>query len=174
MIAENDVLFVVDGDNIFRSVQSRYGKDKRVSYIKLIEVLKKGRSDTLHYHMAIFVTLKSGLNSQMGFITRLSEIGFDIHTFLSEFDPETGVVNRHDFTQEMIAYIRDFRCNGNYPKQLVVASAKGALADLYTCLTYFGVSIEVMYVGETISSKIQDVDKYTILGEDVLYKQETS
>ena len=32
MIAERDVLFVVDGDYIFRSAQATYGKEYRISY----------------------------------------------------------------------------------------------------------------------------------------------
>ena len=170
MIAEKDLLFVVDGDNIFRSAQAMYGKDCRVSYLKLMETLKKDRSQDICFHMAVFVTLKSGMNTQLGFISRLSQMGFDIHTFLSEFDPKTGEVKRHDFSQEMIDYIKDFRCHGNYPKTLVVASASGAFADLYTGLAYLGVTIEIMYFGETLSGRIQDVDKKVILGQEVLYR----
>lgn len=171
MISEKDVLFVVDGDNIFRSVQTYHGKDKRVSYLKLIELLKKDRPVNLCYHLAVFVTLKYGVNTQLQFISRLSSMGYDIHTYVLEYNDKTGEIKRHDYIEEMIQYIKNFRCDDNYPKNLVVASANGALADLYTALSWYGISIEVMFVGDTLSQKVKDVEKRTVLGEEVLYIQ---
>jgi len=169
MIAEKDVLFVVDGDYIFRSAQATYGKDCRISYPKLQELMKRGRAHDLCYHMAVFVTVKSERNTQLGFVSRLSQLGFDIHAFVSEYDVLTGEVRRKDYLAEMVQFIKDFRCHGNYPRTLVVASASAALADLYIGLAYLGVVIEVMYV-DTLSAKITDIHKSILLGEDVLYK----
>lgn len=170
MVSDSDVLFVVDGDYIFRSAQAAYGKDYRISYSKLQELLRRGRGEGLCYHMAVFVTLKSGRNTQLGFVSRLSQLGFDIHAFVSEYDPLTGEVRRKDYATEMIEFIKDFRCRGgDYPRTLVVASASAALADLYIGLAYLGVVIEVMYV-DTLSAKITDIHKSILLTEDVLFK----
>jgi hypothetical protein len=169
MIAERDVLFVVDGDYIFRSAQATYGKEYRISYPKLQDLMKRGRERDLCYHMAVFVTVKSERNTQLGFVSRLSQLGFDIHAFASEYDVLTGEVHRKDYLAEMVQFIKDFRCRGNYPRTLVVASASAALADLYIGLAYLGVVIEVMYV-DALSAKITDIHKSILLGEDVLYK----
>lgn len=169
MIAEKDLLFVVDGDYIFRSVQAAYGKDYRISYPKLQELVRRGRGQDLCYHTAVFVTVKSERNTQLGFVSRLSQLGFDIHAFASEYDALTGEVHRKDYVGEMIQFIKDFRCRGNYPRTLVVASASAALADLYIGLAYLGVVIDVMYV-DTLSAKITDIHQSILLGEDVLYK----
>ena len=169
MISDHDVLFVVDGDYLFRSAQIAYGNDYRISYSRLQDLVRQGRDPDLAYHMAIFVTVKAGRNSQLGFVSRLSHLGFDIHAFLSDIDPHTGDIRRHDYTDEMLHFIRDFRCDGNFPRTLVVASASAALADLYIGLAYLGVLIEVMYV-DTLSAKITDIHKSILLGQDILYK----
>lgn len=169
MIAEKDLLFVVDGDYLFRSAQVTHGKEYRISYSKLQEVLKRGRDRDLCYHMSIFVTLMPGMNSQLGFISRLSHLGFDIHAHVTECDPVTGEMKRRSYLDDMIEFIRDFRCQGNYPRTLVVASGSTTLADLYIGLAYLGVKIEVMYVG-TLSNKITDIHKSILLTGDILYR----
>src|SRR5690349_1944185 len=169
MISEKDVLFVADGDNLFRTVRGLYGKEYRVSYVRLKDALRVGRPHDMCYHMAMFHTVMRDMTTQMGFISRLSMLGYDVHTATSTIDPDTGEVHRKSTAEDIIAYIRDFRCRDRFPKTVVVASASGAFADLYTALTYQGVTVELLYFGDTLSQRIQDVARVTVLDEAVLY-----
>jgi len=168
MIAANDLLFVADGDNLFRSVQSFYGKDHRVSYLKLRDFLKHGRDNISCFHLAIFVTIKADFNKQLGFVGRLSTMGYDVKTFLSTIDVG-GTVQRQDTAPEIIKYVVDFRCRGDYPGTVVLASASGAFADLYSALGYQGIAVEVFHFGDTPSKRITDVSRMVQLDESLLY-----
>lgn len=170
MIAENEVLFVVDGDNLYRQAQEKYGQDYRVSYSKLQEFVRQGRPYGTCYHMVVFVTIKAGKNKQLGFVSRLNMFGYETRTFLSTYDEQTGVVERRSISDSMIEYIRDFRCHGDIiPKTIVVASSSGAFADLYVALAYLGVSIEVLYAN-TVSQKIDEVSRLVALAPECFYK----
>ena len=172
MISDTDVLFVCDGDNIFKAVQATYGKDRRISYIKLIERLRESKPLETCYHLHVFVTVREHLLTQMPFVSRLSMLGFTVHPYTSSLNDTTGEVHRQDTSKDIIHTIAEFRCKENYPRTLVVATSSGAYADLYTALAYQGVNIEVWYFGPNLSSKIMDVSKRVQLGEDVLYTQE--
>ena len=173
MMSANEVLFVVDGDNLFKAVQAAYGKERRISYIKLLDLLKSGRSEDTVYHTHIFVTVREHLMTQIPFVSRLNMLGFTVHPFTSSIDETTGEVTRIDISKAIIELIATFRCpRGEYPKTLIVASSSGAYADLYTALAYQNVNIEVWWFGINFSNKIVDVDKKVHLGEEALYIQE--
>lgn len=169
MILDNELLFVIDGDNIFRQGQKYYGEDCRVSYKKLKEWVRQDRPPEMKYHMVVFMTLKAGVNSQLKFVARLDYLGFETKTFLSKYDEATGLVERTSTADAIITYIKNFRCQGDhYPKTVVVASASGEFADLYTGLSFLGVSVEVMYV-DVLSKRVQDVDKRIIIAPEMFF-----
>jgi hypothetical protein len=171
----HDVLCAVDCDYLYGAARELYGDASRISFLRLQELMKHGRSPeyTYQYHAFLAVKKVASNHGQLQFVSRLGQWGYAVHAGSLSYHPVTKEKERDNITGMMIEFIKDTWMSGTFAQTLIVASGSVLFYDLYAFLAHYGIAIEVMSFTPlhfpAFHLDAPPFSKHVLLTEDVLY-----
>ena len=172
MIGEQDLLVVLDCETLFRGVQTTYGVGARINYKKMTESLTTLRPASC-IHLRAYVMVKAGQYGQIDFLSRLTDIGYDVKPLLSHYDAATQISQHEDIFERIHEETINFSCVNGYPKTVIVGCGSIMLLSLYQELQARGSTAIVIGFGKSVSSFLYGVEK-KILGPEFLLEKSVS
>jgi len=156
----------VDGQNLFHSAKSIYGRDAWVDYEALMEGALKGRTLV----RAIVYTVLVDDVDQTGFIEVLKRIGYEVRAKHARVLPDGSMKADWD-----MGIATDSIAISSRLDTVVLVSGDGDFVDLVNFLRARGVRVEVLSFDETAASELQKAaDAYYSLGMEVIHIKSSS
>ncbi len=156
----------VDGQNLFHSAKSVYGRDAWVDYDALLDEAVKGRALV----RAIVYTILVEDVDQSGFLEVLRRLGYEVRAKRARVLPDGSMKADWD-----MGIATDSIAMADKLDTVVLVSGDGDFVDLVTFLQARGVRVEVMSFDETAASELQrTANAYYSLGMEVIHIRSTS
>jgi uncharacterized LabA/DUF88 family protein len=151
----------VDGQNLFHSAKSIYGRDAWVDYEALLEEALKGRT----LIRAIVYTVIVDDVDQTGFIEVLQRMGYEVRAKHARVLPDGS--RKADWDMGIAT---DSIAISDRLDTVVLVSGDGDFVDLVNFLRARGVRVEVLSFDETTASELEkSADAYYPLGMEVIH-----
>ena len=151
----------VDGQNLFHSAKSIYGRDAWVDYDALLDAAVRGRNLV----RAIAYTILVEDVDQSGFLEVLRRLGYEVRAKRARILPDGSMKADWD-----MGIATDSIAMADKLDTVVLVSGDGDFVDLVTFLQARGVRGEVMSFDETAASELQRAaNAYYSLGMEVIH-----